>query len=263
MLATLSLLLAAQLSFQASPAQPAVEVPPAPAAEQPALSPRDAAARNPALTDEVRGDIMMARKMYLDAIDFYKPQANTNAVVANKTGIAYHQLGDLNNAKKYYERAIKLNKNYPEAINNLGTIHYARKSYRNAIKQYEKALALAPDSASILANLGTAYFARKKYDQALQFYLRAIALDPLIFERRGTSGLQIQERTVEERAKFHYTLAKSFAKAGLFDQALQNVRFALEYGFKERDKFKSEPEFAELQSNLEFQQLLASEPRVL
>ncbi len=263
MLAPVFLLLAAQLSFQVPLGQPPVDLPSAAASEKPPLSPRDAAAQNPALTDEVRGDIMMARKMYLDAIDFYKSQANTNPVVANKTGIAYHQLGDLNNAKKYYERAIKLDKHYPEAINNLGTIHYARKSYGNAIKQYEKALALTPDSASILANLGTAYFARKKYGEALQYYLRAIALDPLIFERRGTSGLQVQERSVEERAKFHYTLAKTFAMAGMFDQALQNVRFALEYGFKERDKFKSDPEFAQLQSNLEFQQLLASEPRVL
>lgn len=263
MLATIAFLLAAQLSFQAPPAQPPADLPPGPAAEKPSLSPREAAAQNPTLTDEVRGDIMMARKMYLDAIDFYKPHANTNAVIANKTGIAYHQLGDLNNAKKYYERAIKLDKNYAEAINNLGTIHYARKSYGNAIKQYEKALALTPNSASILANLGTAYFARKKYDEALQYYLRAVAVDPLIFERRGTSGLQVQERSVEERAKFHYTLAKTFAKAGMVEQALQNVRFALEYGFKEREKFKTDPEFAGLQSNAEFQQLLTAEYRVL
>src|SRR4029078_2530600 len=121
------------------------------------------AEQNPAISDELRGDIMMARKMYLDAIDFYKTQANTSAVLANKTGIAYHQMGDLNSAKKYYERAIKLDKKYAEAINNLGTIYYAHKSYGNAIKQYEKALQLTPDSPSILTNLGTAYFARKKY----------------------------------------------------------------------------------------------------
>ena len=226
-------------------------------------SPRVVAEQNPALSDEVRGDIMMARKMYLDAIDFYKNGVNTNPVLANKTGIAYHQMGDLNNAKKFYEKAIKIDKTYPEAYNNLGTIHYVRKSYGNAIKQYEKALALSPDAPSVLTNMGTAYFARKKYDEALKYYIRAVAIDPLIFDRRGTNGLQVQERSVEERAKFHYTLAKTFAKAGLLEQALQNVRFALEYGFKERDKFKNESEFAGLQSNLDFQKLLAQEPRVL
>ena len=256
MLSTVSLLVAAQLAFQAAPR-------PVQVADTSVPSPRLVAEQNPEISDELRGDIMMARKMYLDAIDFYKPQANNNAVLANKTGIAYHQMGDLNNAKKYYERSIKLDKRYAEAINNLGTVYYARKSYANAIKQYEKALELAPDSPSFLTNLGTAYFARKKYDEALRYYTRAVALDPLIFDRRGSNGLQVQERTVEERAKFHYTLAKTFAKAGLLDQALQNIRFALEYGFKEREKFKSEPEFAPLQSNADFQQLLATEPRVL
>lgn len=258
MISSASLLLAAGLVFQAP-----TDLRPVQVAEVTAPSPRVIAAQNPALSDELRGDIMMARKMYLDAIDFYKPQANTSAVLANKTGIAYHQLGDLNSAKKFYERAIKIDKKYAEAVNNLGTIHYARKSYGNAIKQYEKALQLTPDSPSILTNLGTAYFARKKYDEAIRYYARAVALDPLIFDRRGTNGLQVQERSVEERARYHYTLAKTFAKAGLLDQALQNIRFALEYGFKERDKFKTEAEFAELQNVAAFQQLMATEPRVL
>jgi tetratricopeptide (TPR) repeat protein len=257
MIPSVSLLLAG-LIFQA-PTDPS----PVQVAEATAPSPRVIAERNPALSDELRGDIMMARKMYLDAIDFYKPQANTNAVLANKAGIAYHQMGDLNNAKKYYERAIKLDKKYAEAINNLGTIHYARKSYGNAIKQYEKALQLTPNSPSVLTNLGTAYFARKKYDEAIRYYARAVALDPLVFDRRGSNGLQVQERSVEERARFHYTLAKTFAQAGLLDQALQNIRFALEYGFKERDKFKTEAEFAGLQSIAAFQQLMTTEPSVL
>src|SRR5215469_5351874 len=99
----------------------------------------------PDLTPEMRGDIMMARKMYRDALDYYKPGAEKSPVLANKTGIAYHQLQDLVNARKYYEKAIKLSPRYAEAINNLGTIFYARKSYRRAVEQYKKALRLTPD----------------------------------------------------------------------------------------------------------------------
>src|SRR4051812_18216496 len=77
----------------------------------------------PNLTPELRGDIMMARKMYREAIDIYKPLADKNPILANKTGIAYHQLLDLANAKRWYQRAIKLNDHYPEALNNLGTIY--------------------------------------------------------------------------------------------------------------------------------------------
>jgi len=226
-------------------------------------SPRVIAERNPTLTDEVRGDIMMARKMYRDAIDFYKPSANKSAIMANKTGIAYHQLGDLNNAKKYYERAIKLDKLYPEAHNNLGTVHYAKKSYGNAIKSYERALALTPQAAPVWTNLGTAYFARKKYPEALEAYQTALQLDPEVFERRGSNGVMLQERSVEEKAMFYFTLAKSYAQAGDEERMLRYVRFALENGFKQRNRFLEEPEFAAFKENVEFQALLAAEQTVL
>ena len=222
-----------------------------------------APAARPALTPELRGDIMMARKMYREAIDFYKPQAEKNAVLANKTGIAYHQLQDLRNAEKYYKRAIKLNPKYAEAVNNLGTVYYAKRSYRRAVKQYQKALRLSPYSASILTNLGTAYFARKKYDDATKAYEQAVAIDPDIFEQHSNQGVMVQERTVEERAGYFYILAKTCAKAGMTDRSLQYIRKALENGFKDRDKFKAEPEFSALQSNLEFQQILATEYKVL
>jgi tetratricopeptide (TPR) repeat protein len=218
---------------------------------------------SPALTPELRGDIMMARKRYREAIDLYKPGAEKSSVLANKTGIAYHQLQDLNNAEKYYKRAIKLNPKYAEAVNNLGTVYYAKKSYRRAVNQYRKALRLAPYSASILSNLGTAYFARKKYDDAMQAYVQAIAIDPNIFEQHSSQGVMVQERTIEERAGYFYLLAKTCAKAGMTERALQYMRQALENGFKDRDKFKVEPEFSALQANQEFQQILAAEYKVL
>ena len=141
-------------------------------------SPSQTQPLNPTVSPELRGDIMVARKMYREAIDFYRPGAESNAVLANKTGIAYHQLQDLDNAEKYYRRAIKLNPKYPEAINNLGTVYYAEKSYGRAIKQYRQALRIAPNSASFLSNLGTVYFARKQYEDAMKVYEQAVAIDP-------------------------------------------------------------------------------------
>jgi tetratricopeptide (TPR) repeat protein len=216
-----------------------------------------------ALTPELRGDIMMARKMYREAIDLYKPEAEKNAVLANKTGIAYHQLQDLQNAEKYYRRAVKLNPKYPEAINNLGTVYYAKKSYRRAVNQYRNALRIAPSSASVLSNLGTAYFARKQYEEAMKAYEQAVAIDPDIFEQHSSQGVMVQERTIEERAGYFYILAKTCAKAGMTERTLQYIRKALENGFKDRDKFKAEPEFSTLQDNMEFQQILAAEYKVL
>jgi tetratricopeptide (TPR) repeat protein len=236
------------LPFQGAPAQPVSTATPQP---------------GPVISTELRGDIMMARKMYREAIDLYKPGAEKSSILANKTGIAYQQLLELSSARRYYEKAIKLNPQYAEAVNNLGTVYYAQKSYRRAVEQYRKALRLQPESASFLSNLGTAYFARKNYNQALASYQQALALDPEIFEHHNTVGTTLQDTSVEEKAKLHYFVAKTYAKAGTKDRALQYIRKALEEGFKEREKFLKDPEFASLQDDPEFKQMMAMEQKVL
>lgn len=228
------------------------------ASQQTALPPPPAG-----LSAEDRADIYMARKQYREAIETYLSIKPPTAVSLNKLGIAYHQMADLDTAKKYYDRALKLNKKYAEAINNVGTIQYARKSFRRAISAYKKALLYAPRSASIYSNLGTAYFARRDYGRASECYERALAIDPDVFEHRSTQGSLLQERTVEERAKFHYYLARTYAKAGRADLALQYIRKSLEEGFKERRRYVEDDVFAELRKLPEFDLLMKLEPRVL
>jgi tetratricopeptide (TPR) repeat protein len=214
------------------------------------------------LTLEERGDIQMARKMYREAIDTYQSDPNKTAVLYNKIGIAYHQLQQLDKAKKYYEMALKIKRNYPEALNNIGTVYYAKKSYRRAISYYKRALQLS-DTASIFSNLGTAYFARKQYKKATDAYQEAYNRDPDVFEHKSNFGTLLEDRNVEERARFHYYLAKMYAKSGRNELALQYVRKCLEEGFKEKKKLAEDPEFQALRQTQEFKDLLAMEPRVL
>src|SRR5207253_5182898 len=145
----------------------------------------------------MRGDILMARKMYREAAEAYKEGPKDSPVLLNKIGISYHQMLELNTAEKYYRRAIKTNPEYSEAINNLGTIYYARKSYRRAVTEYKKALRLNPKAASVWSNLGTGYFARKDYTHAAEAWQQALALDPEVFESRSTQGVLLQERSVD------------------------------------------------------------------
>jgi tetratricopeptide (TPR) repeat protein len=210
-----------------------------------------------------RGDVLMARKQYRDAIDNYEQAIKDVAIIYNKIGIAYHQLMDFKAALQYYQRSLEVNPNYSEAINNIGTVYYAQRKHKRAIDQYKKALKITPNSASIYSNLGTAYFARKNYKEAFEAYQKALSLDPEVFEHRSSQGVLLQERTVEERAKFHFFLAKTYAKAGMADRALLYMRKALEEGFKEREKFETDPDFALLKDLPEFQELLKLEPRVL
>ena len=220
----------------------------------------------PELSAEMRGDIFMARKMYREAIEAFKEGSTKDPVLWNKAGIAYHQMLQLDNARKSYEQALKLKPDYVEVMNNIGTIYYAKKSYRRAISWYDKALKISGSesrSASIYMNLGTAYFSRKKYELATTAYQTALKLDPEVFEHHSSFGVLLEERTVEERAKYHYYVAKLYAKSGRTELALQYLRKALEEGFKEKDKLAKDPEFATMRDTDEFKQLLAANPRVL
>ncbi len=247
--------LSAQVSSFAHPN--ATAAPPANALNEPGV------AKPAPLTPEMRGDIFMARKMFREAAEMYLQMPQNQALTWNKIGIAYHQMAQLPLAKKHYDKAVKLNPRYAEAINNLGTIAYAQKNYRRATSQYRKALTLAPNSASMHSNLGTAYFARKRYEEAALAYQKALELDPNVFEHRGSQGTVLQERSVEERAKFHYYLAKLYAQGGQDERALQYLRKALEEGFKERGKIAQEDAFARLRENAAFQDLLKTEFRAL
>jgi tetratricopeptide (TPR) repeat protein len=215
------------------------------------------------LSPEERGDIYNARKMFREAIEAYQQVKPATAVTLNKIGIAYQQQNDLDSAKKYYQRAIKLQPKYAEAINNLGTVQYAFKNFRSATKYYKKALAIQPRSASIYSNLGTAWFSRHNYKEASRCYEQALAIDPEVFERHSSRGVMLEQRDVQERAKFNYYMARVYAKKGMNELALQYIRKALEAGFKDKKKFYEEDDFAGLRKLPEFDELMKLEPRVL
>jgi len=233
--------------------------PPAAQSDRPADAP-------PQITPELRGDIHMARKEYREAIDAFHQGSPRDPVLWNKMGIAHQQLTQLDSALKSYQQAVRLKRDYVEAINNIGTIYYARKNYRRAITYYQRAIKVAPHdarSASFYANLGAAYYSRKQNKEAYAANETAMSLDPEVFEHRGTYGVILEERNVEERAKWHYYVAKLYAKNGRNELALQYLRKALEEGFKEKKQLEKDPEFAALRDLKEFQDLLALEPRVL
>jgi tetratricopeptide (TPR) repeat protein len=215
------------------------------------------------MSPEERGDLYMARKMFREAVAVYKTAPQNSALIWNKIGIAWHNLSELSLARTSYEHALKIDKNYAEAMNNVGTVYYAQKKYRIAINRYRRAIALAPEKASFWSNLGTAYYSQKKFPLMMEAYDKAISLDPEIFEHRGIVGTMVQDRTVADRARYHFELARLYAKIGKGDLALQYLRHSFEEGFKDKDKVRSSPEFAGMLEDPEFIEVMALEPRVL
>lgn len=205
---------------------------------------------------EMQGDILMAHQRYIAALDVYRQCSPESAVLWNKMGIANHHMFNLRDAQRDYEKALKLNPNYPEAWNNLGAVYYGQKLYHDAEKAYRKAIKLNAKSAMFYSNLGTAYLAEHKYKKGAEAYRTALSLDPNVFEADPATKIAEMGPT-REMATLNYLLAKTYAEAGRKDEALIYLRKAFDEGFADRKKVQEEKEFAILRDVPEFQRMMA------
>lgn len=219
---------------------------------------------HPDLTDEQMGDLYMIRKQFREAAGLFKKLADENPknpVYLNKLGIALHQQQALTLALKYYEKAVKADPQYADAENNVGTIWYQRKKWEKAIKAYQKAINMRDDMAVVYSNLGYAYFEDKKYEEAIGSFRRALAIDPQLFEHNGSrSGSVLQDRSVENRGRFYYLLAKSYAQAGDVERCLRYLRKAKDEGYKDFNDVKKDPAFAAAMKDPGMQEILLPKP---
>jgi tetratricopeptide (TPR) repeat protein len=214
---------------------------------QPQQSAANATPAERQLSGEELGDLYMARKQYREAGEQYKilsDQDPRNAVYLNKLGIALHQQAALSAALKYYERAVKADPKYADAENNIGTIWYQRKKYGKAVRAYQKALKMRDDMPVLYSNLGYAYFSEGKYPESIGAFRTALAKDPQFFERANSrTGSILQDRSVPDRGRFYFLLAKSFAETGNVERCVLYLRKAKEEGYKQIAEIKKDPAF--------------------
>jgi tetratricopeptide (TPR) repeat protein len=218
----------------------------------------------PDLSDEQLADLYMARKEYQAASVIYKRLADQNPqnpVFLNKLGISLHQQTALGPALKYYQRATKADPSYADAQNNIGTIWYQRKKYGKAIKAYQKAISIRSDMPVLYSNLAYAYFGDKKYEQAIGSFRQAFAMDPHLFDHSSSrNGSVLQDRTVGDRGRFYFLLAKSFAESGNVERCLIYLRKAKDEGYKDLAAVKTDPSFAAVVKDPAIQEVLAPKP---
>ncbi len=227
-------------------------------------APQQPVARSPREIAELRADILMARKLYSDAIAAYEELLKgeqKNAELLNKIGVGYSNLTKLDKAKKYYERAIKADPHYASALNNLGTVHFYQKRFRRAIKIYERAIAVKPDSATFHGNIGHAWFADKKYPEAIAAFRRAIELDPQVFEHHGGgAGTILQTSSVEQRALFYFYMAKTYAGLGNAERCASFLKRAIDEGYKNVAAIEKDPAFATVINDPQVKEALQTPP---
>ena len=207
-----------------------------------------------------RAKIQMAEKRYDLAIQSYQDLLKTdpkNAIYMNMIGIAYLNLSNDVQAKKYFTRAAKADKKNSSAVNNLGMVYYHQKNFTRAIREYQRAIVIDPAQAGTYANLGFAYYNSNKFPEAASEFQKAIELDPRVFERNDRAGSMVQDRSVSNHGLFFFTMAKVYAQKRDAAHCAEYLRKSLDEGYKDIAKAATDPAFKDVIDDPDVQAVLA------
>jgi len=210
------------------------------------------------LSPEELGDTLMAEGRYQAAIAAYKKGPRASAQLENKLGIAYQKMLNVQEAMSCYQASLRLDPGNAKVMNNLGTVFDALQEYGVAERLYRRALRIDPHSAVAEKNLGTVLMAEHKYKKGAEAYQLAFAMDPEIF-RHSTSPQVDNPASPTERGAMNFYMAKSCARAGFNERAIDYLRMALNEGFTNAKKIMADNEFASLHGLPAFEQMIASE----
>lgn len=193
---------------------------------------------------EMQADILRARRFPEDAMDYYRfaiDRGGNPPSLLNKLGLAELEMRNIQLARVYFQRAVKMDRKNAEAWNNLGAAEFVDGKHSAATSDYKRAIKLDKHQAVFHANLANAYFESKDYRGARREIAAALELDPKVFEQEGTGGIAAHVLSSEDRARFSFEMAKMYARSDLVEQMLHSLAAAAEAGMDVQREMEHDP----------------------
>jgi tetratricopeptide (TPR) repeat protein len=198
-------------------------------------------------TLELEADILRARRFQADALDYYNYALTRGGKVPpllNKLGLTELEMHNVELARAYFQRAVKLDGKDAAAWNNLGAVNYLDRFSGRAVSNYKRAIKLDKRQAVFHANLATVYFELKNYSRMRREIVAALELDPQVFEQQGTGGMAVHVLSSQDRAQFCFEMARMYARQGLEEQMLHSLARAAEAGIDVQTEMGKDPDLA-------------------
>lgn len=108
------------------------------------------------------------------------PKKSADAEALYQEGKTHHRSGRLNEAKTFYEKALRADPGCVVALNNLGVILMNERNYPAARIRFEKAIRLKPEYVDPCYNLACLFALTDQPEQGLRYLKRAVSLSPQV-----------------------------------------------------------------------------------
>lgn len=115
-----------------------------------------------------------------------------NADILNNIGNALQSHGDVNAAIDAYQRAAKIKPNNAEAYRNMGIAHQKLGWFKDALVFYELAVSFKPDYAACYNDIGNVLQLLGRRVEAVEAYKKALDFQPIFLEARRNIGHSLQ-----------------------------------------------------------------------
>jgi tetratricopeptide (TPR) repeat protein len=128
-------------------------------------------------------------------------------------------------ARKCFERALKMRATYPGTLancwNNLGLLAGREGRTAEAVSDFKEALRMSPDHLIALNNLGSAYRQMKRWDEARTTYERALQFGPN--DADANYGLGMVFAQLDDTARAFELLQRALKARSAYPEALNNL----------------------------------------
>ena len=160
----------------------------------------------------------------------------TQAKLLVQQGMAHHHQGQLEEARAFYENALKIKENHFDALQLLGALSGQSGQHEQASHFLKKALQINPLHAACHSNLGNVLRELKQFEDALASLDRAIELKPNFAQAYSNRGAILKElnRIEESLASCHQAIAidpqfaEAYSNLGATLKDLNRIEEALE-----------------------------------
>ena len=128
------------------------------------------------------GELFYKQGEYRSSLDMYNKvlttKKNGTYELWNKIGILHAKTKKYDEAKKAYNKALKLRSDYPQAYYNLGLLYLKKDDFKNAEIFFNKAIAFRDDYKQAYIKLAFIYEKQNKLTQELKTLEKIVKIDP-------------------------------------------------------------------------------------